>query len=148
MKPTHRLAMPADAVRLFELRRRSILTLAPREMSRPDAETWAATLNVAGMEQKIRELEIWVAEVDGVIAGWGAIHGNRLEGLYTDPEFVCQGIATGLLELLEALMRQRGIAAVSSQASANAERFYFRRGYEPIADRTLKQGQPMRKRLR
>jgi putative acetyltransferase len=117
-------------------------------MSRPESETWAATLNVAGMERKLRELEIWVAEVDGAVAAWGAIHGNRLEGLYTDPQFARQGFGTGLLGLLETLMRQRGISSVSSEASANAERFYCRRGYQLTGARTVEHGQPIRKRLR
>ena len=148
MKATYRLATPADVARLFEVRQRSILALAPGEMSRPEAETWAATLNVAGMERKLRELEIWVAEVDGAVAGWGAIHGNRLEGLYTDPQFARQGVGTGLLGLLEVLMRQRGISSVSAEASANAEGFYARRGYQLIGLRTMEYGQPISKRLR
>ena len=99
------------------------------------------------MKRKIRELEIWVAEVDHTVAGWGAIDGDRLEGLYTDPEFVGRGIGTDLLGLLEALMRRRGIPAVSADASANAEDFYLRRGYEPMGVRTPEGAQPIRKRL-
>jgi putative acetyltransferase len=116
-------------------------------MSETEAHAWAATLTVSGMERKIRELEIWVAEVNDRVAGWGAMSGDRLEGLYTDPEFIGRGIGTELLGLLEALMRRRGIPAVSADASANAERFYLRRGYEPIGVRTPEGAQPIRKRL-
>ncbi len=116
-------------------------------MSVAEAETWAATLTFAGMERKVRELEIWVAEANGTVVGWGAIHGDRLEGLYTDPEFTGRGVGTELLGLLEALMRARGIATVMAEASANAEEFYRRRGYEPVGPRTLQGTQPMRKRL-
>jgi putative acetyltransferase len=147
MKAAHRLARPGDASGLFELRRRSILALAPKGMSKTEAHTWAATLTVPGMERKIRKLEIWVAEVNATVAGWGAIGGDRLEGLYTDPEFAGRGIGTELLGLLEASMRRRGIPAVFAEASANAERFYFRRGYEPIGVRTPEGAQPIRKRL-
>ena len=147
MKAMHRLATPGDTIRLFELRRRSILALAPRGMPETEAETWAATLTVAGMKRKIRELEIWVAEVNDTVAGWGAIDGDRLEGLYTDPEFIGRGIGTDLLGLLEALMRRRGIPAVSADASANAEDFYLRRGYEPMGVRTPEGARPIRKRL-
>ena len=116
-------------------------------MSETEAETWAATLTVPGMKRKIRELEIWVAEVNDTVAGWGAINGDRLEGLYTDPAFIGRGIGSELLGLLEALMRGRGIPAVSAEASANAERFYRRRGYEPTGVRTPDGAQPIRKRL-
>jgi putative acetyltransferase len=116
-------------------------------MSVVEAETWAATLTVEGMERKVRELEIWVAEVRGAVVGWGAIRGDRLEGLYTDPEFTGRGVGTELLNLLEELMRGRGIPAIMAEASANAEEFYRRRGYEPVGPRTPEGAQPMRKRL-
>jgi len=147
MKAAHRLATPDDASGLFELRRRSILALAPKGMSETEAHAWATTLTVSGMERKIRDLEIWVAEVNDRVVGWGGIRGDRLEGLYTDPDFAGRGIGTELLGLLEASMRRRGIPAVFAEASANAERFYFRRGYEPIGARTPEGAQPIRKRL-
>jgi putative acetyltransferase len=141
------LATLADASRLFDVRRQAIVAIAPKRMSVVEAETWAATLTVEGMERKVRELEIWVAEVRGAVVGWGAIRGDRLEGLYTDPEFTGRGVGTELLNLLEGLMRGRGIAAIMAEASANAEEFYRRRGYEPVGPRTSEGAQQMRKRL-
>src|SRR3954447_25797445 len=98
-------------------------------MSTAEAEAWAATLIGAG-KQKIRELEIWVAEVGHAVEGWGAIRGDQLEGLYTDPKFAGRGIGRELLGLLEAMMRGRGVPTVSAEASSNAEQFYLRRGYQ------------------
>src|SRR5580692_5788965 len=101
MQATHRSATLDDTDRLFELRRQSIRALAPGGMSIAEAASWAESLTVAGMEGKIRELEIWIAEVGATVAGWGAIRGDRLEGLYTNPDFAGQGIGTGLLVWLE-----------------------------------------------
>jgi putative acetyltransferase len=147
MKAVHRLATLDDANRLFELRRQSITELAPKGMSIAEAASWAEKLTVAGMQRKIRELEIWVAEVSETVVGWGAIRGDRLEGLYTDPEFAGRGIGTELLGLLEGLMRGRGIPAVCAETSSNAEVFYLRRGYERTGPRTSEGAQPIRKRL-
>jgi putative acetyltransferase len=147
MKAEHRLATLNDANRLFEIRRQSITELAAKGMSIADAASWAEKLTVAGMRRKISELEIWVAEVSEKVVGWGAIRGDRLEGLYTDPEFAGRGIGTELLGLLEGLMRGRGILAVRAEASANAEAFYLRRGYERTDPRTSEGAQPIRKRL-
>jgi hypothetical protein len=58
-----------------------------------------------------------------------------------------RGVGTGLLGLLEVLLRARGIAAVMGEASANAEEFYRKRGYELVGPRTPDGAQPMRKRL-
>ena len=65
MKAVHRPATLGDVNRLFELRRQSITKLAAKAMSLTDAASWAEKLTIAGMEKKIRELEIWVAEVNG-----------------------------------------------------------------------------------
>jgi putative acetyltransferase len=147
VKATYRLATLGDAKRLFELRRKSIIALAPKGMSVAQAEIWAANLTVAGMERKIRELEMWIVELNDTVVGWGAIRGGQLEGLYTDPEFVGRGFGTELLGVLEGLMRERGILAVRAEASSNAEEFYLRRGYEPIGPRTLEGARPITKRL-
>lgn len=78
MQTLHRAATPADADRLLDLRRRSILALAPKGMSVADAQSWAATLTVAGMERKLLELEIWIAEVGDRVVQCGAIRDARL----------------------------------------------------------------------
>jgi putative acetyltransferase len=143
---THRRAVTADAPQLLAVRRRSITILAPQGMPIAEVESWAAKLSVAGMEQKIRVLEIWVAEIDGRAVGWGAIHGDRLEGLYTDPDFAGQGIGTELLGRLEALMRARGICRIDAEASANAEGFYLHRGYARAGE-PRGEARPITKRL-
>jgi len=143
----HRLATLDDAPRLFEVRRRSILELAPSGMSVADAEAWAKKHTRAGMERKLREFEIWIAELDDVIAGWGAIRGDILEGLYTAPEYAGQGVGAALLDRLEALMRGRGIDAVRAEASSNAKAFYLRRGYRETGPQTPVGAWPIAKQL-
>jgi GNAT superfamily N-acetyltransferase len=148
LKTTHRLATLEDANRLFELRRHSIGALAVSAMSKAEANSWAASLTRAGMQQKLRDLEVWVAETGGAIAGWGAIRGDRLEGLYTDPQFASRGIGADLLRLLEAFARERGFSVMHAEASANALQFYLRRGYELNGPQTPDGAQPLQKRLR
>ena len=147
MKVLHRLAKLEDAKRLFDIRRRSIIELASQRMTSAEASAWAETLTVAGMERKLHELEIWVAEASAEAVGWAAILADRLEGLYTDPEFAGRGVGTGLLELVELLMRGRRIPEVKLEASANAEAFYRRRGYERTGAQTSHGAYSMRKRL-
>jgi hypothetical protein len=65
----HRPATLDDARRLFELRRKSIIALAPKAMPPGQAQRWAAGLTVAGMARKIQMLEIWIAELNGTTAG-------------------------------------------------------------------------------
>jgi putative acetyltransferase len=146
MGAVHRLAMRKDASHLYDIRRRSILELAPPAMPGAEAQAWATQLTLSGMERKLRELEVWVAELDGgVAAGWGAIRGNMLEGLYTAPEFAGQGVGAGLLGMLEALMREREFPSVRLEASSNARGFYLRRGYRAAGPQTPQGAWPMAK---
>ncbi|MCK1641974.1 GNAT family N-acetyltransferase [Bradyrhizobium sp. 157] len=147
MGTIYRPAMFNDADRLHDIRRRSILRLAPPKMPVAEAQAWSAKLTRAGMEQKLRELEIWVAKLDGIVAGWGAIRGDSLEGLYTDPEFAGRRVGAGLLEMFERLMRERGIRAVRAEASSNAMAFYLRRGYRANGPQTPNGAWPIAKEL-
>lgn len=147
MGAVYRLARREDAGRLHDIRRRSILALAPPTMRVAEARAWAVQLTPSGMEQKLRELEVWVAELDGVPAGWGAIRGDRLEGLYAAPEFAGRGVGGGLLAMVERLMRERGIEAVRAEASSNALAFYIERGYRANGTQTPNGAWPIAKEL-
>ena len=92
-----RKATLIDVPRLWQLRRDSIIELAPEGMEIAQAEAWAATMTVTGMEPRFLETEIWVGETDGIIAGWIAMRGDYVDGLYTDPRYRRQSIATQLL---------------------------------------------------
>jgi putative acetyltransferase len=147
MGAIHRLAKIGDAKRLLEIRRRAILELTSPEMSAEAAQLWATQLSLVGMKRKLRDLEIWVADRDGAVAGWGAIRGDYLEGLYTAPEFAGRGVSAGLLASLEGLMRERGILAVRAEASSNAREFYLRRGYRAAGPQTPEGAWPIVKGL-
>jgi len=104
-------------------------------MSVAQAETWAANMTIERMEQRIRETELWIAEVNETIVGWVAVRGDYVDGLYVDPAFAGQGIGTELLALAERLMRERGVQTIRLDASWNSEEFYIRRSYEPTGPR-------------
>ena len=129
MAAVHRLATLNDAGLLHAIRRRAILELAPPTLASAEAQAWALRLTQPGMQQKLRELEIWVAELDGIVVGWGAIRGDYLEGLYTAPESAGQGVGAGLLAVLEGLIRERQFPSVRADASSNALAFDLSRGY-------------------
>jgi putative acetyltransferase len=148
MAAVHRPATLEDAPALFDLRRRSILELAARGLPAGEAEAWAAKLTLAGMETKLRELEVWVAQLDGVVAGWGAVRGDILEGLYTAPGFAGRGMGSDMLTELERLMIARGVAAAHAEASSNALGFYLRRSYRASGPQTADGAWPITKDLR
>jgi putative acetyltransferase len=75
MGAVYRLAMCNDASGLYEVRRQSILELAPPKISVAEAQAWAAQLTRSGMERKLRELKM------GCRAGW---RGGRMAAIRDD----------------------------------------------------------------
>ena len=112
-------------------------------MQKAEAQAWASQLTLFGMGRKLRELEVWAAELDGLVVAWGAIRGDMLEGLYVAAEFAGQGIGAGLLDRLEALMREREFPSVRLEASSSARGFYLRRGYRATGPQTPQGAWPM-----
>lgn len=148
MNPRLRKATLIDVPRLWELRRNSIIELGPEGMAIAEAEAWATTMTVTGMEERFFRTEIWVAEKDGIITGWIAMRDDFIDGLYTDPRYARQGIGTQLLCLAERLMSERAVQIVRLEASLNAEHFYLRRGFVPtMTIRVPNEAIPMEKRL-
>jgi putative acetyltransferase len=147
MKLEIRKATLDDVPRLWELRRHSILELAPKGMPVAQSEAWAAGKTLEDMEKQFRGIEMWTAAANNSILGWVGFHADYLDGLYTDPQFIMQGIGTQLLGVAEGLMRDRGVEMIRADVSWNAEEFYLRRGYEPTAPRPADGARPLVKRL-
>jgi putative acetyltransferase len=147
MNQSFRKAAVTDVPRLWELRRESILELAPLGMPTAHAEAWASTLTIEGMEHRFLDAEIWVAETGDTVTGWIAIRGDYIDGLYINPRYARQNVGTELLRLAEGLMKERGIPVIRLEASVNAAQFYLRRGFAPTSIPAPDEAIPMEKRL-
>jgi GNAT superfamily N-acetyltransferase len=99
------------------------------------------------MVQAIPDRETWAATIEDKIVSWIAIKNAHVEGLYTDPQHSTRGIGSALLQFAEAVLKDRGIELLGLEASPNAERFYRKRGYEPVGPRSTDGAQPMRKAI-
>jgi len=82
-----RKATPSDAAALDALRARSILELAPSAMPIEDVRRWAERGSAESMLRRLKQTEVWVAEVRSQIVGWVANREDYLDALYVDPRF-------------------------------------------------------------
>lgn len=71
--------------------------------------------------------DVWVAEVDGQLAGFLAVHDEWLEHLYVDPAHHRRGVGSALLAQAQQL-RPAGFRLWVFQRNAQARRFYERHG--------------------
>ncbi len=76
----------------------------------------------------VEQQETWVADVQGVIAGFGALTDAILEHLYVHPDHQGRGIGTLLLDQGKR-RRPEGFRLWLFQQNQGARRFYERHGF-------------------
>jgi len=79
----------------------------------------------------MRECDVWIAELDGLIVGMMAIRGGHLEKLYVEPNRQRLGIGTLLLDKAKS-ESPSGLTLFTHQVNSRARGFYEARGFEPI----------------
>jgi GNAT superfamily N-acetyltransferase len=79
----------------------------------------------------MRDLEVRIAERDGVIAGFSALHQGTIEHLYVHPDHQDKGVGSLLLEEAKARVPE-GLELWTFQRNERARRFYEGRGFRLI----------------
>jgi GNAT superfamily N-acetyltransferase len=118
-----RLARPEEHDELEELQRRASLEL-PEYRDQLIANPDAIHLPAA----QIANGQVIVAEVDGEIAGFAAVVGGELDGLFVEPDLWGSGIGRALADAAAHEARKRGLA-LTVVANPRARRFYEHCGF-------------------
>ena len=120
---TLRLARPDEHDALEDLQRRASLELPEYRdllLDNPDA--------IYLSEGQIANGQVIVAELDGEIAGFAAVVGGELDGLFVEPDLWGRGIGRALADAATHEARNRGLA-LSVIANPRARRFYEHCGF-------------------
>ena len=120
---TLRLARPDEHDALEDLQRRASLELPEYRdqlLDNPDA--------IYLPEGQIANGQVIVAEFDGEIAGFAAVVGGELDGLFVEPDLWGGGIGRALVDAATYEARRRGLA-LKVIASLRARRFYESCGF-------------------
>ena len=118
-----RLARPEEHDELEELQRRASLEL-PEYRDQLIANPDAIHLPPA----QIANGQVIVAELDGEIAGFAAVVGGELDGLFVEPDLWGSGIGRALADAAAHEARKRGLA-LTVVANPRARRFYEHCGF-------------------
>ena len=120
---TLRLARPEEHDELEELQRRASLELPEYRdqlMLNPDA--------IYLPEGQIANGQVIVAEIGGEIAGFAAVVGGELDGLFVEPDLWGHGIGRKLADAATHEARRKGFT-LSVIANPRARRFYEHCGF-------------------
>ena len=156
-KLTHRLATESDLPALREIMRRSIEALQDDFLT---PEQVRASHGVMGLDtQLVRDGTYFVVERDGRIAGCGGwswrstLYGGdksvvtrepraldpssepaRVRAMYTDPDFVRQGVGRLIIQLCEDAARAAGFRRTTMMATMSGVPLYRACGYVEVED--------------
>lgn len=118
-----RLARPEEHEELEELQRRASLELPEYRdqlLANPDA--------IHLPPAQIANGQVIVAEIDGEIAGFAAVVGGELDGLFVEPDLWGGGVGGALVDAATHEARNRGLA-LKVIANPSARRFYENCGF-------------------
>jgi GNAT superfamily N-acetyltransferase len=118
-----RLAQPDERERLEALQRRASLAL-PEYREQLQANPDAIHLPPA----QVANGQVVVAELDGRVAGFAAVVGGELDGLFVEPGLWRRGIGTALVDAATHEARRKGLA-LTVVANPAARDFYESCGF-------------------
>jgi GNAT superfamily N-acetyltransferase len=120
---TLRLARPDEHEELEQLQTHASLEL-PEYREQLQANPDAIHLPPA----QIANGQVIVAEVDGRVAGFAAVVGGELDGLFVEPDLWGRGIGRALIDAAAHKARQKGLT-LTVIAAPGARRFYESCGF-------------------
>ena len=126
-QPTIRRAVAADATACAHVHARSKAFGLP-EVPEPHTETeivaWIADVAIPTMD-------VWVADLDGVVVGQVMLTPGWLHHLYIDPSWMGRGLGNQFMELVR--QRQPGeLQLWAFQSNARGRRFYEHHGFTAV----------------
>lgn len=122
-----RFAEPGDVDAIAEVHiaaRREAMPWLPVLHTDVETRAWVAAVVMPHQE-------VWVAEVDGQVAGYATLDGAELNDLYMQPGYQRRGVGTALLR--KAMERSAGeLLLWTFQRNAGARQFCERHGFSVV----------------
>ncbi len=127
-----RAATPDDAAAISALVQRAVrlgnATAYPPEI----IERICANFSRENVLRRMAEREVFVAEVEGRIAGTVSLRGDKLYSLFVAADRQGLGVGRHLVEHIEAIAAGKGVRELRLSAALSARPFYERLGYRLV----------------
>lgn len=131
-----------DLEEILQLFYETVHSVNAQDYSQAQLEAWAPLamqpVSVAAWQQSLKNNKTYIARAHHQIVGFGdmTIEGY-LDRLYVHKDFQGQGIASALVDLLEADAKKLGLTHISTDASLTARPFFERKGYQIMQTQTV-----------
>jgi len=121
----------------MQVRMAAIRVLASSHYPKAEIDGWCASRTAATYRASIERQAMLVEEMEGVVVAFGLLNqeATHIDGVYVYPSHSRQGVGLRILRALEAMAAERGIKAITLDASLNAVEFYRQAGYVPVTEK-------------
>lgn len=130
-----RTAIIKDAEEIHRIHTSAVLTTCKNFYTEQQVKAWLKGRSPEGYYTGIRNGEMYVAEEDGQISGFGHAVSGKIEACYVDPKFHKQGVGKLLIEH-GLKIASDGDKKVTVESTINAENFYKKHGFKKIKNST------------
>ncbi|WP_175821254.1 GNAT family N-acetyltransferase [Burkholderia sp. BCC0419] len=122
---TIRKATSDDILDAWDIRRTSVLAACAEYYPEASLSAWVDG-SPTDKWARIVERDFYVAVDEGVVVGTGmlTVKNGQVDAIFVRPSHMGRGIGRKMLQLLEALARDRGIPSMQLDATLNAAPFY------------------------
>lgn len=128
---------PSDLDAAIAVYQSAIRDVASRDYDAGQIAAWS-TVDRDEWEPWRLRCPTWIAEVDGVPAGFADLEPDgHLDMMFVHGTFQGRGVATALLDAVEAMARRLCLGRTFTEASITACPFFERRGFTVIAPQVL-----------
>ena len=133
---TIRRARQEDKEAIWRVHGSAIRGMCASHYSREVIETWAGRLRPEKYAEAIERYDLFVAEEDGVVVGFGELgqETGEVQGLYVSHEVAGRGVGWKLLSTLEERAHAYGLGSLRLTSSLNAVPFYERAGFRAVEE--------------
>ncbi|MCM0623785.1 GNAT family N-acetyltransferase [Lysinibacillus sp. OL1_EC] len=131
-----------DLEEILQLFYETVHSVNAKDYSQAQLEAWAPLaiqpVKVATWQKTLRHNKTYVARKHHQIVGFGDMTmEGYLDRLYVHKDFQGQGIASAIVDLLEADAKKLGLTHIYTDASLTARPFFERKGYQIMQTQTV-----------
>ena len=128
---------PGDEAALYRVHHGAIHRVASRDYTPEQIQAWAPARHDPGpWAIKMRQLRPFVAEVDGVIAGYADVQpSGYIDHFFVSADFPRSGVGRRLMERIHEEAARQGIVELTADVSKTAQPFFARFGFEIVEQR-------------
>jgi len=126
-----------DPPLLFDIFQQAVRLSAAFDYSPTQINAWAEVDRAAWIEH-LRRLAPWVAEIDGVIAGYADLQPDGyIDHFFVTARFGRRGVGSLLMQALEQQARGQGFPLLYANVSLTARPFFAHHGFTLLAQQTI-----------